>query len=72
MIGDVKAVRVELQEAWQRLKLRWEESKEIWDDPVRWQFERDFWLLLEKEMSDTLQEMEHLAQVIAQAWRSVE
>jgi len=38
---------------------------------VRWQFEREFWQPLESQVPATLKEVERLAQVIAQARRSV-
>ncbi len=68
---NLNATRAELQEAWQRLNLRWQETCSLWDDPVRRQFEREFWQPLESQAPATAQEMERLGQIIAQARGSV-
>jgi len=70
-MGNLSTTGAELQEAWQRLCLRWQETISLWNDPVRWQFEREYWQPLEGQMPATLKEMERLAQVVAQARRSV-
>jgi hypothetical protein len=62
---------VELQEAWQRLRQRWADTAAVWNDPVRWDFEKQYWQPLEAQVQATQREMERLAQVIAQAQRSV-
>lgn len=43
----------------------------MWDDIVRQRFEMEHWLPLEREVQVTQREMERLAQVVAQARRSV-
>ncbi len=70
-MGNLSVTRAELQGSWQRLCQRWQGTIALWNDPMRWQFEREFWQLLEDQMLLTLKEMEQLAQVIAQATRSV-
>jgi len=70
-MGNLNTTRAELQEAWQRLRQRWAETKTLWNDPVRQRFEREFWQPLETQMPAILGEMERLAQIIAQARRSV-
>lgn len=70
-MGNLNTTGTKLQEAWQRLCLRWQETTPLWNDPVRWQFEREYWQPLESQMPATQREMERLAQVIAQARRSV-
>lgn len=61
----------QLQTAWQHLRNQWQKTAEAWNDSVRWQFEREFWQPLESQMPRTIQEMERLAQVIAQARQNV-
>lgn len=70
-MGNLSVTGAELQESWQRLCQRWQGTIALWNDPMRWQFEREFWLPLENQMPLTLREMEQLAQVIAKARRSV-
>jgi hypothetical protein len=70
-MSNLNVTAAALDDAWQRLRQRWEETKALWNDPVRWQFEREFWQPLESQMLTTQKEMERLAQMIAQARRSV-
>jgi len=70
-MSNLNTTRSELQEAWQRLCQRWQGTTALWNDPMRWQFEREFWQPLEGQVPATLKEMERLAQVIAQARRGV-
>jgi hypothetical protein len=60
-----------LQTAWRRLCQAWEDAKAVWNDPVRWSFEKEHWTPLEQQVPAVQREMERLAQVIAQARRSV-
>lgn len=64
---SLNSVHSQFQQTWQLLNLRWQKTAALWDDPVRWQFEQDFWWMLERQVPATLQAMERLAQVIAQA-----
>jgi len=68
---NLNTITAELQEAWQRLRQRWQGTTALWNDPMRRQFEREFWQPLEDQTPVTLREMEQLAQVITQAQRSV-
>jgi hypothetical protein len=68
---NLSITRAELHEAWQRVCQRWQGTTALWNDPVRWQFEREFWQPLEDQVPLTLREMERLAEVIAGARRSV-
>ena len=70
-MGSLNIAGTELQEAWKRLRLRWQETISLWNDPVRWDFEKEYWTPLETQVPITQREMERLAQVIAQARRSV-
>jgi len=70
-MNNLNTTRDELQEAWQRVRQRWQGTTALWNDPMRWQFEREFWQPLEDHAPATLKEMERLVQVIAQARRGV-
>ncbi|OIO97494.1 MAG: hypothetical protein AUK03_02435 [Anaerolineae bacterium CG2_30_64_16] len=70
-MSSLNNTSVELHDAWQRLGQRWEDAKSLWNDPVRWNFEKEHWAPLEGQVQATQREMEQLAQVIAQAQRSV-
>lgn len=64
-------VPTELDEAWLRLRQRWDETTQVWEDPVRWQFQNEFWEPLEAQMTATQQEIERLAHGFAEAERGV-
>jgi hypothetical protein len=70
-MSNLHTNRAKLQEPWQRLRQRWQGTTALWNDPMRWQFEQEFWQPLEVQVPATLKEMERLAGVIAQARRSV-
>ena len=55
---------IQLQESFKALRLRWEETKLIWEDQVQRQFEDEFLAPLETQVRTTHQAMEHLAQLI--------
>lgn len=61
----------QLDSAWRVLRQRWESTREVWDDKVRRDFEKDYWTELESQVQATQREMERLAQVIDRARRSV-
>jgi hypothetical protein len=50
---------------------RWENTQATWNDLVRWDFEKQYWTPLEAQIQATQRELERLAQIIAQAQRSV-
>ncbi len=68
---SLRITHSELVEAFRRVQQRWEHTKDLWNDPVRWKFEKDHWEPLEKETEVTLGEMERLADVLAKARRNV-
>jgi hypothetical protein len=70
-MSNLNSTAAELQETWQRLRQRWTDTVAVWNDPVRWDFEKQYWQPLEGQTQATQREMERLAQVIAQARRSV-
>jgi len=61
----------QLDSGWKTLRQRWEDTTAVWNDPVRWSFEKEHWTPLDAQAQATQREMEQLAQVIAQARRSV-
>lgn len=60
-----------LKASWQVLQSRWQASRAQWDDAVARSFEKEFWQAYEQTLPATLQEMQNLAEVIAQARRNV-
>lgn len=62
----------QLETSLKTLRQRWEESKTLWNDPVRWDFEKRHWQPLEQQTQATLKEMARLAEVLTKAQRSVE
>ncbi|MBI3739515.1 MAG: hypothetical protein HY258_10760 [Chloroflexi bacterium] len=61
----------QLDSAFRSLAQRWADTKTVWDDSVQRDFEKEYWEPLEAQIRSTQQEMERLAQVIAQAQRNV-
>jgi len=60
-----------LDQGWQSLQRQWQASREQWNDPVSQRFEREYWQEHERLLPATMQEMQKLAEVIAQARRVV-
>jgi len=61
----------ELVETWRRLEQRWQDAQSLWNDPVARSFAKEHWAPLEQQTRAAQQELERLAQVIAQAQRNV-
>jgi len=53
------------------LRQRWETSKALWNDPVRWDFEKRHWQPLERQTRATIREMRRLAEVLTTASRNL-
>lgn len=70
-MANLNTTIAQVDSAFKSLRQRWEGTKSVWNDPVRWSFEKDHWMPLEGQTQATQREMERLAQVIAQAQRSV-
>jgi len=68
---SLNVIHNQFQQAWRQLDQQWQKTTALWDDPVRWRFEQDFWRGLERQVPATLQAIERLAQVIAQARQNV-
>jgi len=60
-----------LDNGWQRLQQQWRAACDRWNDPVSRRFEREYWQEYERLLPATMQEMQKLAEVIAQARRAV-
>lgn len=60
-----------LSASFKKLTSRWEETKAVWNDSVRQDFEKEYWTALEAMPPAVLREMEKLSQVIGQARRDV-
>jgi len=70
-MNGLNAGITQLNDARQRLHQRWEAAKLVWNDPVRWNFERKYWEPLAQQTQATQRELEQLATVIAKARQMV-
>ena len=50
-----------------RLRQQWEHTVPLWNDQVRYNFEKDYWIPLEAQTQSTLKEMQNLSQVLISA-----
>ena len=71
MTSKLNAAILHLDTALKTLRQRWEATSAVWNDPVSRSFEKDYWAPLEEQVQATGREIDRLAQVIAQARRSV-
>lgn len=56
-----------LLEQWRLLQAQWGATRDLWHDPVRHYFEREFWQQYEEVMPPLLKDMDRLDRVIAEA-----
>ena len=70
-MGGLGLIIEQLNLYWKALILRWEETKTVWNDPVRREFDKVYWQALERQTHDTMEEMQRLAQTTAKARQSV-
>ena len=70
-MGSLSKAYEQLCNRWQSLQRQWQASGTLWNDPVQRRFVRDFWQDFERVVPATMSEMQKLAEVIAQARRSV-
>jgi hypothetical protein len=70
-MANLNTTQAQFFEVFQRVRQRWEGTKSVWNDRVRWDFDKNHWTPLESQTQEVLKEMERLAQLIAQAQRSV-
>jgi hypothetical protein len=59
----------DLRTAFQMLNQRWQETRPLWNDFVRYHFERTYWEALERQARATHEEAARLADVLAKAMR---
>jgi len=70
-MANLNAAIFQLDSAMKTLRQQWEATSAVWNDPVSRNFQQNHWAPLEAQVQATGREMERLAQVIAQARRSV-
>jgi hypothetical protein len=58
---------IELNSALKTMRLRWDEVKNDWHDPVSGDFEENHWTPLESQVVATLRAIDRLAPVLAKA-----
>ncbi|GIV78345.1 MAG: hypothetical protein KatS3mg050_2739 [Litorilinea sp.] len=58
-----------MRAAFQMLNQRWEEARSLWNDPVRWRFERTYWEPLERQARASQEEAARLADLLATVMR---
>ena len=71
MSESFNTITNELSESWKNLRQHWQVTTEVWNDPVRWQFEKEFWQPLEIQVNTTRENMKRLVNIIAQAQRNI-
>jgi hypothetical protein len=63
-MANIHILHADFVNSWQQLQQRWHQTIDMWDDSVRYQFERDFWQPLETEVRATQRELIRLDDVI--------
>jgi len=70
-MSNVNVTSERLQNSWRALQQQWQATCELWNDPVRHHFEREFWQEWEQVVPSTLDAMQQLAEVMSAARRAV-
>ena len=70
-MSNIAATQERLRAGWRALRTQWRATCDLWDDPVRQSFEREFWAEFERCVPPALEEVRRLGGVIAQARRNV-
>ncbi len=65
--ADLATGSAKLHKAWQKLMVRWEETKREWHDSVSGQFEEKYLMPLDPQIRVTLQRMRSLATAMSAA-----
>lgn len=68
---DLRALAEQVSTALSRLRLEWEQSLAVWDDRVRADIERNYWLPIEQHTCTNQQRMDELGVVVAEARQSL-
>lgn len=67
--ADIGAGAGRLQDATKQILLRWDDTKEVWDDKRRADFEKTYLEPLEPQVRQTLDKLRRLSQVFNQAYQ---
>lgn len=59
--GDLASGPARLFKAWQKLNMHWDETRQLWHDPVSLQFEQTYLHAWEPQLATTLERMRALA-----------
>ena len=70
-MSTVSDARRRLKDRWAALNVQWSSTCEVWNDPVRQRFEKQFWSDYEQVIPQVLGGMELLSEVLEQARRNV-
>ena len=70
-MSNLNTMQEQLDTAWRALTQRWEQTKAVWNDPVRWEFEKNNWTPLQDRVQDMQHELEQLAQLIVKSKQQV-
>jgi len=70
-MSSLNTAHERIRNGWRVLQRQWQASGTLWNDPVQRRFEREFWQDFERVVPATMNEMQKLAEVIAQARRGV-
>jgi coenzyme F420-reducing hydrogenase beta subunit len=65
--ADLSTGSAKLHKAWQKLMVRWEETKHEWHDSVSSQFEEKYLTPMDPQITSTLQRMRSLAAAMSAA-----
>ena len=70
-MSDLDNASKRLEEAFLVIKRRWQASETLWQDQVQRQFEETYWQPLASLVPATLNDLDQLAQTIAQARNNI-
>jgi hypothetical protein len=70
--GDLNTGPAKLKKAWEKLWLRWEETRQHWRDEVSREFEENHLAVLEPHLAATAERMHSLAAAVAAARQEFE
>ena len=71
-IADMRSPATQLRDALEVLGLRWNDTREFWNDANSQSVEENFLKPLASELSTTMSAVERLAEVLARAQRECE
>ena len=66
-MASVKAASEGLHHEWRTLQQQWRATCDLWNDPVRHRFEREFWQEWEQVVPAAIGEMQKMADVLSAA-----